>query len=1099
MVYFGFVEMAGKPISRSLVRRQLDEVPSSTNSWYRIHWSRGPTKKGWMMKRLGLHRLYLVLGAALLILMLAVAPAFASVMTDQDDYSPGSTVTISGNTDETTPYLAGETVVVDVVGPNGYAAHAEAVVGEDGNWAAQVVLWDDSRAEGAYSYTAVGQTSGVSETGAFTDNVNDAAVYVEGAGPEVATFSFTVDWYKYSNTTATGTPTKSGTVTVYVINGVSVGFPVGQLFSGSESVKLVAASNSSASIPFAGWLADDSQSPLGKVSGFKTSSHVISNSGSTICLTGYRNNAFPYASQLLYPKAVYSAIPVVNAAADQKSQAGVTHTFALGEFADSGGTSWKVDVAWGDTNSEVQRTVLSTGSLGTAAHSYASPGSYQVEVKVTDEAGQIGTDTFWVTVYDQSPQVTAAADQTASQRVAKDFNIGSFWDESGTSWSANIDWGDGSPDTDLSSGDPTPAIIAAQNHTFNGQGDFTVTVSVTDSDMNTGSDTFNVLVFNKPPSATFDPALTGASCGGSLIVAPTVVATDGAGDLPTDPNDAIYKIRVPLDDIMPALPTLNQIVTDPAAWDELKDLFTSSFLTSILGSASAGLPHGITLDWNVVTDPTTGLDTGTGTFGGTARVQSGVYLLWVIDKSTLGGLSGGWATIYSQISAMLLGGGDFSDLGDLQPLVMVVLPKAEISPKVSVGQYSDPLINPATITVTAGIGDAHDATTVYKYFPIGDIAGLAGQIGDLAQQQLGNWDLNEFLSGITIPADEILSGFQSGLPAGLSLTFGAETVDDGLATATGTVTGNITDKPGLYLVAVKDRRGAPAIALWTVIELPKDAFITVSDLTGTWTSTSTANLIANVKVPIFGPADSTPGVMGNMWVRFQIRDPFTNQQIGDTRWAQVSTAGCATGYGKASVTVPAKVPDGIYFIVADLVKANSSNSANEYYWALPGWGSYSLCSPATGKMLTGGGWFTMTGTQSGLTFNADRANVGISAKYNKSGSLQGSAIIVCHGIYMGQDVNVIVKSNALSALTVVGTAAPYTATLTGKASMQIATSIGAVQLYGKGSLTMTLKAVDTNSTSSPDSYTLIVKDGTATVLNIPVQLLKGGNFTIHAK
>ncbi len=44
--------------------------------------------------------------------------AFAHVQTDQPDYAPGSVVTISGDNSDGAQYLAGETVHVDVAGPN---------------------------------------------------------------------------------------------------------------------------------------------------------------------------------------------------------------------------------------------------------------------------------------------------------------------------------------------------------------------------------------------------------------------------------------------------------------------------------------------------------------------------------------------------------------------------------------------------------------------------------------------------------------------------------------------------------------------------------------------------------------------------------------------------------------------------------------------------------------------------------------------------------------------------------------------------------------------------------------------------------------------
>jgi hypothetical protein len=109
-----------------------------------------------------------------LILFHAVAPigALAWVGTDQADYAPGSVVTISGDNSDSAGYLAGESVHVDVWGPNGYTAACDGDADANGAWSCQVTLWDTYLAWGSYSYTATGQLSGVSQSGEFTDAVN---------------------------------------------------------------------------------------------------------------------------------------------------------------------------------------------------------------------------------------------------------------------------------------------------------------------------------------------------------------------------------------------------------------------------------------------------------------------------------------------------------------------------------------------------------------------------------------------------------------------------------------------------------------------------------------------------------------------------------------------------------------------------------------------------------------------------------------------------------------------------------------------------------------------------------------------------------------
>jgi len=117
----------------------------------------------------------------------------ANVWTDTQDYAPGSVVTISGGDNnlngDNVGFIAGETIHVEVTGPNGYTAACEAVADEYGKWSCQITLWSSELAVGDYLYTANGLTSGVSVSGAFTDSrvvntvtLNGVATVTVGSG-----------------------------------------------------------------------------------------------------------------------------------------------------------------------------------------------------------------------------------------------------------------------------------------------------------------------------------------------------------------------------------------------------------------------------------------------------------------------------------------------------------------------------------------------------------------------------------------------------------------------------------------------------------------------------------------------------------------------------------------------------------------------------------------------------------------------------------------------------------------------------------------------------------------------------------------------------
>jgi hypothetical protein len=133
---------------------------------------------------------FAVLAAAAIL----VGIAGAAVWTDRPDYSPGSTVTISGDNRDGAGYLGGETVHVDVSGPNDWTATCDGQAADDESaaWSCQVTLADNDDAIGDYEYTATGLDSGVTESGTFTDASSFNVRAMVGATPIAVTFPGTV-------------------------------------------------------------------------------------------------------------------------------------------------------------------------------------------------------------------------------------------------------------------------------------------------------------------------------------------------------------------------------------------------------------------------------------------------------------------------------------------------------------------------------------------------------------------------------------------------------------------------------------------------------------------------------------------------------------------------------------------------------------------------------------------------------------------------------------------------------------------------------------------------------------------------------------------
>ena len=104
-----------------------------------------------------------------LIMFQAVAPigALAYTGTDQHDYQPGAVVYISGDNSDGTGFTAGETIHVELSGPNDFAASCDATASDSAAWVCQLTLPADA-ANGSYTYVATGHTSGASQSGGFT-------------------------------------------------------------------------------------------------------------------------------------------------------------------------------------------------------------------------------------------------------------------------------------------------------------------------------------------------------------------------------------------------------------------------------------------------------------------------------------------------------------------------------------------------------------------------------------------------------------------------------------------------------------------------------------------------------------------------------------------------------------------------------------------------------------------------------------------------------------------------------------------------------------------------------------------------------------------
>ncbi|KPL15625.1 MAG: hypothetical protein AMJ93_16470 [Anaerolineae bacterium SM23_84] len=138
------------------------------------------------------------------------------------------------------------------------------------------------------------------------------------------------------------------------------------------------------------------------------------------------------------------------------------------------------------------------GDGGTASstltpfHTYADNGVYTVTLTVTDDQDGADRDTLLLTVENVTPEVAAGADQIVSEDDVVSLDPATFIDPGlADTHTATVDWGDGTVEAATVNQE---AHTVSASHVYTAPGTYTVTVSVTDDDGGTGSDTFTVTV-----------------------------------------------------------------------------------------------------------------------------------------------------------------------------------------------------------------------------------------------------------------------------------------------------------------------------------------------------------------------------------------------------------------------------------------------------------------------------------------------------------------------------------------------------------------------------------------------------------------------------
>jgi len=159
-----------------------------------------------------------------------------------------------------------------------------------------------------------------------------------------------------------------------------------------------------------------------------------------------------------------------------------------GEMHDPGADTWTLTADYGD-GSGIQPLALSPNHSFVLEHRYADNGTYTVTVRA-DDGEDVGVARVQVDVRNVAPKVTqlhvaaAAAGEAVTVTVA-------FVDPGADSWSATLDFGDGSPP--LERADVTPQFAAS--HVYAAAGVYTLSLTVGDDDGGIGAATAQTSVW----------------------------------------------------------------------------------------------------------------------------------------------------------------------------------------------------------------------------------------------------------------------------------------------------------------------------------------------------------------------------------------------------------------------------------------------------------------------------------------------------------------------------------------------------------------------------------------------------------------------------
>ena len=198
---------------------------------------------------------------------------------------------------------------------------------------------------------------------------------------------------------------------------------------------------------------------------------------------------------------------------------------ATSSFGDPGALdTHTATIQWGDGATSTG-VVNATAGTVTGTHIYSDDGVHVVTVEVCDDHGACGSDSASAQIANVAPTVDAGDDLTAVEGGPVVVTSSSTDPGTGDTHVTVVDWGDGT------------ATAGGVAHSYADNGIYTVTVTVTDDDGDSGVDSLLVDVANVAPTITgvVLDVPGGAACSGATNAVRLQFDADDAADETHDP------------------------------------------------------------------------------------------------------------------------------------------------------------------------------------------------------------------------------------------------------------------------------------------------------------------------------------------------------------------------------------------------------------------------------------------------------------------------------------------------------------------------------------------------------------------------------------